>query len=147
VSTVETRLRSLEDREEIRSLLVRYAERLDDADYEGYAQLFAEDGELDAPLGHARGRDAIRGLLEERLGGAARKERPTSFHLLGTPSLAVDGDRATSTVLWYYVDHDAAGMPRILQLGHYRDAFVRVDGRWLFQRRQITRDLGVSPLD
>ena len=35
----------------------------------------------------------------------------------------------------------------ILQLGHYRDDLEREDGVWRFRRRNISRDLGYSPLD
>jgi hypothetical protein len=144
---LEARLRRLEDREEIRELLLEYARRLDAADYEGYAQLFTEDGELDAQLGSAKGRAAIVELLQRRLGTSPDRPRRTAFHLVGAPDLRVDGDTAASTVIWAYVTHDDDGFPIILQLGHYRDELARVDGTWLFERRAISRDLGFSPLD
>jgi hypothetical protein len=59
----------------------------------------------------------------------------------------VSGDTATSTVLWAYVTHDEQGFPLILQLGHYRDELSRDGGAWRFRRRDISRDLGFSPLD
>jgi hypothetical protein len=145
---LEARLRRLEDLEEIRQLLLEYARRLDAADYVGYAALFTTDGELDAQLGHAVGREAIVELLEQRLGsGPARTVKKTAFHLVGTPDIELDGDDATSVVIWAYVTHDDDGFPIILQLGHYRDTLVRADGAWRFRRRRISRDLGFSPLD
>jgi 3-phenylpropionate/cinnamic acid dioxygenase small subunit len=144
---LEARLRRLEDIEEIRLLLLEYARCLDAADYAGYAELFTEDGELDARLGRATGRDAIRALLDERLGAASGPPRTPAFHLVGNPVIQVDGDRATSSVLWAYITHDERGYPLILQLGHYRDELAREDGVWRFRRREISRDLGFSPLD
>jgi 3-phenylpropionate/cinnamic acid dioxygenase small subunit len=144
---IEARLRRLEDHEEIRQLLLEYARRLDAADYRGYAQLFTVDGELNAQLGRAQGRDAIVALLERRLADAAEAPRPEAFHLVASPDIQVDGDTATSTVLWAYVTHDDDGFPMILQLGHYRDELAREDGAWRFRRRDISRDLGFSPLD
>jgi len=145
---LEARVRRLEDAERIRTLLVEYARRLDDADYAGYAELFAEDGILEAQLGQAQGREAIRSLLEMRLqprqGAPAR---PKAFHLVGSPTIEIDGDSATSAVLWAYVTHDEAGFPLLLQLGHYRDELRREGERWRFRRRRISRDLGFSPLD
>ena len=50
-------------------------------------------------------------------------------------------------VIWSYVTHDDDGFPLLLQLGHYRDQLAREDGAWRFRVREITRDLGYSPLD
>jgi uncharacterized protein (TIGR02246 family) len=145
--TLEVRLRQLEDREAIRDLLVEYARCLDAADHAGYANLFTEGGELNARLGQAKGREAIRALLDDRLGADPRAPRKTAFHLIGNPIIAVDGDRATSSALWAYITHDDEGYPTILQLGRYSDVLVRDEGRWRFERRDITRELGFSPLE
>jgi 3-phenylpropionate/cinnamic acid dioxygenase small subunit len=144
---LETRLRRLEDAEEIRQLLLDYARCLDEADYVGYAQLFTEDGELHAQLGQAKGREAIRALLNRRLGADDAPPRRKAFHLIGNPTIQVEGDRATSIVTWAYLTHDDAGFPLLLQFGHYRDRLTRDQGRWRFERRDISRDLGFSPLD
>ena len=143
---LEARLRRLEDAEEIRQLLLENARCLDEADHAGYVELFTEDGELIAQLGQAKGREAIRALLDRRLGPDA-PPRKKAFHLVGNPVIQVDGDRATSTVIWAYATHDDEGFPLILQLGHYRDELVRDAERWRFRRRDISRDLGFSPLD
>jgi uncharacterized protein (TIGR02246 family) len=142
---LEQRLRRVEDIEEIRALLLAYATHLDAGDHRAYAELFTADGELVAQLGQAKGREAIRALLDEKLGGAALPRR-TAFHLVGNSVIAVSGDKATSKALWAYITHDDDGYPVILQLGHYDDELRREDGRWLFARRQISRDLGFSPL-
>jgi hypothetical protein len=144
---LEARLRRLEDIEEIRTLLLEYARCLDEADYAGYAELFTEDGELHAQLGQATGRSAIRALLEDRLGSEPPRPRRAAFHLVGNPVVEVDGDDARSTALWAYVTHDDEGFPLVLQLGHYRDRLARDGGVWRFRRREISRDLGFSPLD
>lgn len=142
----EERLRRLEDLEEIRQLFVDYARCLDTADFAGYASLFAEGGVLDAPLGKATGPDAIRELLERRLGGPDAPRR-TAFHIVANPEIQLDGDRATVRVLWAYVTGGEDGFPMIFQLGHYDDVLVRERGRWRIERHQITRDLGFSPLE
>jgi uncharacterized protein (TIGR02246 family) len=144
--SLASRLQRLEDVEEIRQLLQRYADCLDAADFAGYASLFAEDGELVAKLGRARGQKAIRELLDGAIGPTLATRR-TAFHLVGNPTISVDGDRAESRVLWAYLTHDDTGAPIILQLGHYHDRLVREAGRWRFARREISRDLGVSPLE
>ncbi len=147
IDTLEARLRQLEDLEAIRQLLVDYAHCLDSADHAGYADLFTEDGELNARMGQAKGRDAIRALLDDRLGDDPSAPRKTAFHLIGNPVIKLDGDRATSNALWAYITHDEQGYPMILQLGHYTDVLSREDGHWRFLRREISRDLGFSPLE
>ncbi len=146
MSDLEARLQRLEGVEEIRGLLERYADCLDRADFAGYAGLFTRDGELVAQLGRARGRAAIQSLLEETIGPTLATRR-RAFHLVAGPTISVDGDRATSRVLWVYLTHDDAGAPLILQSGHYDDRLEREEGRWLFARREISRDFGVSPTE
>jgi uncharacterized protein (TIGR02246 family) len=146
MDALEQRLRRLEDLEEIRSLLEEYARCLDAGDHAAYAELFTEEGELHAQLGVAKGREAIRELLDARLKGDGGPRR-TAFHQIGNATIKVDGDRATSRVMWLYVTHDDADYPLTLQVGHYDDELVRDNGRWRFERRTITRDFGYSPLD
>jgi uncharacterized protein (TIGR02246 family) len=146
METLEERLQRLEDLEEIRRLLEEYARCLDAGDHAAYADLFTEDGELRAQLGEAKGRKAIRELLDARLADTDRVPR-TAFHQIGNATIDLHGDRATSRVLWAYVTHDDASYPLLLQVGHYDDLLVREDGRWRFERRTITRDFGYSPLD
>jgi uncharacterized protein (TIGR02246 family) len=146
MDALEQRLRRLEDLEEIRSLLEEYARCLDAGDHAAYAELFTEEGELHAQLGVAKGREAIRELLDARLKGDGGPRR-TAFHQIGNATIEVDGDRATSRVMWLYVTHDDADYPLTLQVGHYDDELVRDDGRWRFERRTIARDFGYSPLD
>ena len=146
MASVEERLQRLEDLEEIRTVLEENARCLDSGDHAGYAALFTENGVLAAQLGEAKGRDAIRDLLDARLKDDAPPRR-TSFHHVGNATIAVDGDRATSRVIWMFLTHDDAGYPLILQSGHYDDVLVRDNARWRYERRTITRDFGFSPLD
>ena len=146
MDALEQRLRRLEDVEEIKALLEEYARCLDAGDHAAYADLFTEEGELHAQLGVAKGRAAIRELLDARLKGDGAPRR-TAFHQVGNATIDVDGDRATSRVMWLYVTHDDANYPLTLQVGHYDDLLEREDGRWRFARRTITRDFGYSPLD
>jgi uncharacterized protein (TIGR02246 family) len=147
MASLEERLQRLEDLEEIRRLLEEYARCLDAGDHAGYAELFTKDGELHAQLGEAKGREAIRSLLDARLKDGGSSARRTAFHQIGNATIDVDGDQATSRVMWAYVTHDDGNYPMILQVGHYNDELVRDAGRWRFRRRTITRDFGFSPLD
>ena len=144
---VEARLRELEDREEIRDLLATYARHLDAGDHAAYAGLFAEEGELVARLGTAKGPAAIRELLDRTIGAGSRTRSRPALHLLANPTIEVAGDRATASTIWSYVTADDDGYPLLLQLGHYDDVLTRENGRWRFLRRDISRDLGYAPYD
>ena len=141
------RLRVLEDREEIRQMFVDYARYLDSGDHAGYASLFASDGVLEAQLGAAKGPAAIQAILDEHLGPQVRGHLPASLHLMNNHEIDVDGDVATSVVVWYYLTSDEDGCPTVLQSGRYHDELVRENGRWKIKRHEISRAMGRSPMD
>lgn len=129
-SRQETRLRRLEDLEEIRQLFVDYGYLLDLGDHAAYAQLFAEDGELMlGPFGRAKGRQEIETMMA-RVGGAG------SFHLITSPIVTLDGDRADARVMWTVIHRAEDGTPFVGMVGHHEDELVREAGRWRFRRRR-----------
>jgi hypothetical protein len=129
-SRQEARLRRLEDLEEIRQLFVDYGYLLDLGDYAAYAQLFAEDGELLlGPLGRAKGRREIETMMAH-VGGAG------SLHLITSPIVTLDGDRAVARVMWTVINRAEDGTPFVGMVGHHEDELVREAGRWRFQRRR-----------
>ncbi len=131
--TIEQRLQRLEDLEEIRQLFVDYGHSLDRHDFASYAQLFSEEAELLlGPLGRATGRAAIREQMERAMPG----DPGGSYHLITNPRITLDGDRATSEVMWSVITRGADGSPVLSMLGRHRDVLVREDGRWRFQRRE-----------
>lgn len=127
------RLRRLEDLEEIRQLFVDYGHHLDAGDVEAYAELFADDGELLlGPIGRAKGRPAIVELMTKVRDRATGR----SHHLITNPIVRLDGDRATSEVLWTVIRPDGDGKPVVAMLGRHHDELVRERGRWRFLRRR-----------
>ena len=129
-SRQEARLRRLEDLEEIRQLFVDYGYLLDLGDYAAYAQLFAEDGELMlGPIGRAKGRQEIETMMA-RVGGAG------SLHLITSPIVTLDGDRAVARVMWTVINRAEDGTPFVGMVGHHEDELVREAGRWRFRRRR-----------
>lgn len=140
------RLQVLEDREEIRQIFVDYARYLDSGDHAGYASLFASDGVLSADLGDAVGPAAIEAVLDEHLGPEVRGHLPPSIHVMNNHQIDVDGDRATTVVIWFYLTTDEDGCGTILQAGRYDDDLVRENGRWKIERHMISRVMGRSPM-
>lgn len=145
--TDSERLQVLEDREEIRQIFVDYAKCLDSGDHAGYASLFASDGVLVAQLGEAVGPAAIEAILDKNLGPHVRGHLPTSIHVMTNQQIDVDGDTATTDLVWYYLTSDPDTVPTVLQSGHYNDVLVREDGRWKIKRHEISRAMGRSPMD
>jgi uncharacterized protein (TIGR02246 family) len=133
----KVRLQRLEDIEAIRGLMYEYGQHLDAKDWGAYADLFTEDGEIDAPTGVAIGREAIRAMSAEKL-----SNMPAGFHLFLHPRVQVDGDRGTSTSIWLILAASTeADRPVVTQAGTYRDELARVGATWRFQRREVVRQL------
>jgi uncharacterized protein (TIGR02246 family) len=141
MSSLEARLRRLEDLEEIRRLAMDYRRHLDAHDLASYAGLFAEDGEWVGNTGHGRGPAGIRAMLEERLPANPPAPGATRFHLVSDPVIDLDGDRATGAVTWALVTRAAGDRPELTLLGRYVDTYRREDGRWTFERREAHTDI------
>lgn len=143
--TLEERLQRLEDREAIRALIIEYGRSLDVRDFESFSALFAEhEGEWIGGFGAVKGRDAIRELMEARIGSADGDWRPTSHHLMTNETIDVNGDRANAVTKWVFVVQNDAGRPEWTFLGRYEDTFVRESGEWRFLRRQAITDIPSS---
>jgi hypothetical protein len=129
---LEARLRRAEDILEIQQLFIDYGALLDAGRFEEYSTLFARDGELDlGPIGRATGPDAIRKMMEENVGSSAMG----SVHLISSPRIELDGDIASSEVMWTVINQGDDGRPVVGMVGLHRDRLVREDGRWRFAKR------------
>ena len=128
-----TRVQRLEDLLAIHQLFVDYGLALDAGDFDAYAALFAEDGEvLLGPMGRAKGPADIKALMTKTLAGGVG----SSFHIISSPQVQLDGDTATSQVMWSVVNHDDNGQAKLSMLGRHRDNLVRENGTWKFARRR-----------
>jgi ketosteroid isomerase-like protein len=134
------------DHDAIRRIFVDYATYLDRGDFAGYASLFAENGVLLAQLGEAVGPAAIEKILDESLGPYVRSNPPASIHVMNNHRIDIDGDTATTEVIWFYLTVDPDTVPTILQAGRYVDDLVRENGRWKIARHDISRIFGRSPM-
>ena len=133
VEALEARVRRLEDLMAIHQLFIDYGEHLDAGDFEAYGALFADDGEvLLGPMGRAKGPQAITALMTGILTGEVGK----TYHVISSPRVTLAGDTASSTVMWTVIARNPDETPSLTMVGHHVDTLVRVDGRWLFQRRK-----------
>jgi uncharacterized protein (TIGR02246 family) len=139
---LESRLRRLEDLEEIRALLTAYGRLLDQRDLAGYSRLFAPDGRWTGPyIGTAAGPAAIQALLEKNLPAVAGQEPAGAHHIMSNMVIEIDGDTARAWSRWTYVVPGEQRAPSLALSGHYDDILTRQDGRWLFSSRVVSGDL------
>jgi uncharacterized protein (TIGR02246 family) len=131
------RLQRLEDLLAIQDLVADYVRCVDRADFDRYASLFAEDGEVDlSPHGQARGRDAIRTLIAGMTGPPGG-----SFRIVGRPEIDLRGDEATAVTLFAVIGRTADGAAALSTVGHHYDELRREGGRWCFARRRAVVEL------
>lgn len=131
------RVRRLEDLLAIHQLFIDYGRYLDAGDVDAYASLFAEDGEvLLGPLGRAKGRAAIRELMSKALG-----QPGSSYHIISSPQVALDGERATSSAMWTVIARGPQGAPAVTMIGRHVDELRRERDGWRFVRRKGYVDL------
>jgi hypothetical protein len=133
------------DRSEIEDLQARYLFALDWHDPELYAQTFTPDGVLIWAGGTVTGRQAIvkemsgaRDVDARAAAGVAPQRPPHRRHFITNVVLRIDGDRATGRAYWFEFNDDTSDRrPYLGAYGHYEDQLRRVNGQWLFSRRQI----------
>jgi ketosteroid isomerase-like protein len=123
------------DEEAIRDVVARYNLYGDSGRFDELLSLFSDDATLVTDEASYDGLAQIRGLFETAAGPLPERIR----HFTGTFVVEVDGDRGTSRC--YFQVLTAAGLDH---WGRYRDELVRVDGRWLFSRREVRVD-GLTP--
>lgn len=136
---------ALFDREAIRELLARYCFHLDGYTLAELGALFTQDGWWISRNGSAQGPAGIEtfmgALVPPPAPGAGRK------HLTTNIVIEPDGDRAAVKSNFLVVRDTDAG-PAISVAGTYVDEVKKVNGAWLFQRRELFHDIaGASGLN
>jgi uncharacterized protein (TIGR02246 family) len=139
--SLEARVIRLEDQLAIHQLFIDYGEHLDSGDFDAYANLFAEDGEIFlGPIGKAKGRSEIKALMVSQLAA----DVGTTFHIISSPRVTIDGDSARSTVMWSVAVLADDGLARISMVGHHVDQLTRTPDGWKIQRRKGLVNLPAS---
>ena len=124
-------IRELVEARAIEQLMIRYIDRIDANDPVGAAACFTDDG-----VGVYWGDYVGRAAIAERLAGILDGFVHTSHHLTNVAPV-IDGDRATSQA-YVYAFHRTAGANDFLHYwGRWVDELRKVDGQWLFARREV----------
>ena len=125
----------MDDTVEIRQVIALYAQRADDRDAKGRAELFAPDAHYFAGANELVGPAAIEAEIAARHVGQA-PERKTK-HMLGNSVINVDGDRAevfTDYVLLIRANDASPWETR--GAGRYHDRFVKRAGGWFYAQNK-----------
>jgi ketosteroid isomerase-like protein len=130
VSSVEERLRRLEDAEAVRTLDAVYCRLLDDGDWPGLAELFTPDGVFDG-LRRVEGHAALLAFFS----GLAGTGLTAFWHHVSNLEVSVDGDTASvRSLLWQPCVVD--GVPHVAA-GRYADDLVRTPVGWRYRVKQV----------
>jgi uncharacterized protein (TIGR02246 family) len=145
IDDLQHRIALLEDREEIRDLIERYAEAADHRnDPELMYALFAEDAVWEAPgFGRFEGRPAILNGLSEI--GTTRLV--WTMHYMISPRIRVSGDRTNAQASWRV--WELATVPgkkhpqpeAVWGGGSYQVDLTRVTDKWHFKRVRLNLEL------
>lgn len=125
-------------RVEIEQLISELLYRLDHDRADTTWELYTDDAETIGPLGPMVGRDAIRAWGATR----ARQTGIVGRHMIGGVRLAWEGEELTGTVAYLTFRDSSADVLRPASVGEFRERYRRVDGRWLFSRREIVPVFG-----
>jgi ketosteroid isomerase-like protein len=132
VSTLEDRVRRLEDVEAIRGLDARYCRLIDTADWSGLVSLFTPDGTFDG-LQTINGQENLLTFFGGLAGGGMRW-----WHHVGNHEIEVAADTAdVRSMLWQPCVVD--GLAHIAA-GRYTDRLVRTADGWRYERKQVRFD-------
>jgi len=132
-------VQTLSDRAEIEDILTHYYISFGNNAAEHVGQYYAEDGEMVLGTTSYKGIAAIKGMYQSVPADAPQRKSFALNILIGNPLVKVTGDTATARLVFteYIVDKQGDA-PRILTMGREFDWFVKRDGKWLIQKRQIT---------
>ena len=149
-------LQAIADRTLIRELMDRYGLVHDSGTPEEYAGLFTVDGEIAvAPGGPAivKGREAL--VAQARRDHERFDTEPTAGggttsimrHLISDAQITLTGPKtATGTCYVTTVVKKGTLGPAILSISRYTDRYVKENGEWRIQRREITTEQGNAEL-
>jgi SnoaL-like domain len=108
----------LSDRDHIQEVLAQYSLLLEEEGaFESWLRLFTENAHFQIFGQNLRGRSGIANML---------RAAPHGVHLMGLPSITVDGARAQSTVNFVFLPHEGDART----MGWYFDSYVLEDGTW-----------------
>jgi uncharacterized protein (TIGR02246 family) len=136
-----------EDRAEIEDLMSRYLFAIDYNDWDSYVETFAPDGVLEFASGTSKGRDEIRKNVTNFAAGIGKfyhteDGKPAKLrHVVLQSMIRIQGDRAWGRTLWLEMaNHGPGDTMKMGTYGIYEDELKKVDGQWLFAKRNVLNE-------
>lgn len=129
-----TQAPDFEDWLAICNLKARYCRLLDGKDWDGWADLFTEDCEIDTRPGGGtleNGRQALVSMVRQSLAEAK------TAHQVHSPEIAIEGDVAQ--VIWAMQDRVVKGTFTLTGYGHYHETCVRTPQGWKISKQTLSR--------
>jgi SnoaL-like domain len=144
MTTTNIAVTELADRLAIRELFDAYARCADRRDADGQKSLFTDDahfvvymdGQGSEPTQVLDGREALTPVFEDL------NRYEATMHFNGQSTIALAGERATGEsycIAHHLFEQDGERKLMVAYL-RYHDAFVKVDGSWLFAQRSLYVD-------
>lgn len=142
---------TLEDRQAVQDLLVRYAYALDvDCTEDEFLAIFTDDAILDGPVtGHSQGQEGLRAFIRLAF---ERRGRIQLRHVIS--NFLVTGDDREARVRAYFVEYMTERTPpspkpgptcEFLFTGSYDCLARKVGGEWKLARRTVHVDTMPGP--
>lgn len=131
---MDTKLKALLDREEIRNLRTLYAHHLDSNTIDALDEVFSADAVVEVTVGKMTGIDAIRSGLNDAFKLFDRDHQGSYpfLHAIANHWIKLTGPD-TAQGRCYLIDFETASKPDpnpLLLLGLYADTYHRIDGEW-----------------
>ena len=125
----------------IRNLLSRYSQILDERDLDEWSKLFTADATLEMLLSRVPGQSDTTHVGREAIKAAMSFPRPpgrVGMHVVLNSIIEVSGDRGTASSDFIFFCQEGPEPPVILlRAGRFSDVLVEQEGKWLFQHRTI----------
>jgi len=124
-------------RVEIEQLISEMLYRLDHNQADTTWELYTEDGVSSGPMGDMD-REAM------KVWGAKRAQQTdlVGRHFIGGIRLVRDGEEVAGTVQYLTFRDSSEPQTQPASVGEFRERYRKVDGRWLFARREIVPIFG-----
>ena len=137
-------LQEISDRLEIEDLIYRYAEAIDQQDFDSLDSVFTPDAVIDyTAMGGEKGNyPQIKLFLQQSLPALV-----DYYHMVGNIRLRLDGDRARGRVMCFNpmgVPMPEAGAQMMFLGLFYLDQYVRTEAGWRIARRVEERSWGYN---
>ena len=126
-------------RDEIENLLYLYAERIDQGDFAGLADLFSNaEVTTEGITGATRGRQAVQKLYESTT-RLYEDGTPKTKHVVTNAIVEVDesGDGASCRSCFTVLQQTPKLPLQMIITGRYHDRFERAEGKWRFASRHM----------